>query len=87
MNTDQPFPTEGHHIVDKSYRKHSGGHQATLPLDSWHHRGLCIEGVNAAEMECAFGPSLALNKRKFQEVIGTERELLAIVDARIKAAA
>jgi hypothetical protein len=32
----QPFPTEAHHINDKGYRKHSGGHAVTLPLEAWH---------------------------------------------------
>src|ERR1017187_653227 len=28
---------EIHHLVDKGYRKHSGGNQATIPLCPWHH--------------------------------------------------
>src|SRR5690606_40472407 len=41
----QPHRTEVHHIVDKGYRSHSGGHDATLPLCSWHHRGIPPNGM------------------------------------------
>lgn len=35
----QPNRTEAHHIVDRGYRRLSGGHNSTIPLCSWHHRG------------------------------------------------
>ena len=34
-NIQQPLATEVHHIVDKGYRSHSGGHDATIPLCSY----------------------------------------------------
>lgn len=74
----QPFETEAHHLVDKGYRKHSGGHQATIPLCEWHHRGIC-EG-SPDKMLFTYGPSLALHKRWFIETYGTERELLEAVN-------
>lgn len=80
----QPFPTEAHHIVDKGYRAHSGGHSATLPLDAWHHRGICLEGLTAREMTFLYGPSLARQKRAFIAIYGAERELLAVIDARLE---
>ena len=80
MKMPQPFPTEAHHIVDKGYRKHSGGHQSTLPLDAWHHRGMCLDGMTSKQMEAKYGPSLALNKRLFIVVFGSERELLSRVN-------
>ena len=83
----QPNPTEADHLVDKGNRKHSGGHFATIPLCRWHHRGVTDFGVNAAEMACAYGPSFALEKRKAVEKYGAKRELLAIVDKRLEAAA
>ena len=70
----QPFRTEAHHLTDKGYRKHSGGHQSTLPLCKWHHRGIC-EG-SPDKMLFTHGPSLELHKRKFIETYGTERQLL-----------
>lgn len=83
LRIEQPFRTEAHHVVDLGYRKHSGGHQSTLPLDSWHHRGLCLDGMTATQMEAKYGPSLALNKRLFKVVFGTERELLEQVNEEI----
>ncbi len=74
----QTSPTEAHHLVDKGYRKHSGGHQSTIPLCEWHHRGLC-EGP-PDKMLFTHGPSLALHKRLFIETYGTERELLEKVN-------
>lgn len=76
-------PVEAHHLVDKGYRKHSGGHQATIPLCFWHHRGELRIGVGNFDMELVYGPSLAINKRKFVARYGTERELLARVNSII----
>ena len=79
----QPNRTEVHHLVDKGTRALSGGHDSTMPLCSWHHRGEPLEGMSSADMEFYCGPSLALSKRKFVELYGTERELLAEVDAKL----
>lgn len=80
----QPFPTEAHHLTDKGYRIHSGGHMSTIPLEAWHHRGICLDGLTATDMTKLYGPSIARNKRAFTALYGTERELLAIIDARLK---
>ena len=77
----QPFRTERHHIVDKGYRKHSGGDESCLPLCIWHHRGISVEGMTDSEMIFKYGPSLELNKRTFVSTYGTERELLARLEA------
>lgn len=80
----QPLPTEAHHIVDNGYRKHSGGHMATLPLCGWHHRGVCTpDWMTSSMMEAKYGPSFALRKKQFIAQIGTERELLEIIDGRL----
>lgn len=79
----QPFPTEAQHLVDKGTRKHSGGHSATIPLCAWHHRGICLDGLTGKSMAMHYGPSLALSKRTFCDIYGTERELLMIVDNRL----
>ena len=71
---------EAHHLVDGGYRKHSGGHQATLPLCLHHHRGVPLIGFTDKDMETAFGPSRELAHRRFIEVYGTDRELLAKVN-------
>ena len=74
---DQPSRTEAHHIVDKGYRKHSGGDESRLPLCGWHHRGICEDGKTSSVMLFEYGPSLELNKKRFVATYGTERELLA----------
>ena len=76
----QPSRTEVHHITDKGYRKHSGGHDATLPVCGWHHRGELAQGYTGSEMSFYFGPSLARSKRQFIEAYGNERELLERVN-------
>lgn len=76
-------PVDVHHLVDKGYRKHSGGHRSTLPLCPWHHRGVPPSGFSEDTAVFYAGPSLALHKKRFIQTYGTERELLAEVDARI----
>lgn len=89
MGIDQPSRTEAHHLVDRGYREHSGGHSATLPLCGWHHRGdvrgcgRLVDPPTMANVERAIGPSLQANKKLFMNTFGTERELLAIVDEKL----
>lgn len=80
---EQPFRTEAHHITDKGYRKHSGGDASRLPLCIWHHRGICSDGKTSSKMLFEFGPSLELNKRRFIQTYGTERELLKRLEASV----
>jgi hypothetical protein len=80
----QPLPTEAHHLVDKGTRKHSGGHDATIPLCRWHHRGVVVEYMSSREMHLVYGPSFACRKKEFIACYGTERELLALTDERLK---
>ena len=77
------FKPEIHHLVDKGNRRVSGGHDATIPLCAWHHRGIPPYGWSAAATDEMLGPSLALSKRRFIAQYGTERELLAEVNARL----
>ena len=51
----QPSKTEIHHIVDKGYRRLSGGHDSTIGLCSWHHRGICLDGKTSSEMLYDYG--------------------------------
>lgn len=80
----QPSRTEAHHLTDKGTRKHSGGHDATIPMCGWHHRGERVEYMSSREMRLVYGPSLALHKREFIACYGTEREQLAEIDERLK---
>jgi hypothetical protein len=72
-----------HHLVDKGYRRLSGGHQATIPLCPWHHVGMPPPGMNEAIALNTLGPSLALNKKLFNRTYGGERKLLEQVDAQL----
>lgn len=76
---------EAHHLVDKGYRKHSGGDDATIPLCAWHHRGEPPR-LDMRQSQCIaiFGPSLALSKRAFVVRFGSERELLARTKAMLE---
>lgn len=77
-------PPDIHHIVDKGYRRLSGGHLATIPLCPYHHRGVPPSGFSIDTALGYAGPSLALHKKRFIRRYGTERELLAEVDRRIE---
>lgn len=88
----QPSPTEAHHLTDKGNRILSGGHDATVNLCGWHHRGdvrgcqvLC-NPPTMANAEKVYGPSLALNKKAFKARYGDERELLQQTDAELGSA-
>lgn len=69
---------EIHHVTDCGRRR---GHDDTLPLCPWHHRGQHELGAKAAE--AVAGPSLALNKRAFVHEFGTEDELLKEVNSEL----
>src|SRR3990167_2206808 len=80
----QPNRTEVHHLVDKGTRELSGGHDAKIPLCGWHHRGVLKEPSKywpSSVMRDHYGPSKALHGKLFSEVYGTDRELLAMIDA------
>jgi Recombination enhancement, RecA-dependent nuclease len=68
-------PAEIHHLVEGSRRL---GHQFTIPLFPWFHRGVPPQfEMRPSECEEKLGPSLARSKRAFVEKFGTERELLS----------
>lgn len=78
------YPVEAHHIIFNGYRRLSGGHQSTIPLCRWHHPGVCFDRSTATEMAEAYGPSLALSKRVFVLRYGSERQLLLLVNDRMR---
>lgn len=71
---------EIHHLVDKGYRKHSGGNQATIPLCEWHHQGTPFIDRTVTWMRGMFGPSMRLESREFAKTYGSQRALLAKVN-------
>jgi hypothetical protein len=76
-------PGDIHHIVDKGYRKHSGGNQSTIPLCPWHHRGVPPMGHTNVTASHSFGWSMALNPRQFKLKYGEQRFLLDKVNREI----
>lgn len=68
---------EVHHLTITG--RHGGkraGHDATVGLCSWHHRGVPFYGMTAADSEALAGPSLARTPRQFREVFGQDARLL-----------
>lgn len=68
---------EIHHLNLDS--KHGGrrlGHDFTVGLDSWHHRGIPFKGMTAADTEAVAGPSFARTPRAFRKEFGRNERLL-----------
>ena len=79
---DRWEPAEIHHLVEGRKRL---GHQFTIPLSPWFHRGVPPRmDMRPSEATEQIGPSLAISKRKFVERFGTERELLKQTDKLIE---
>lgn len=77
----QPNRTEAHHLVWFGKRR---GHDYTIPLCGWHHRGEPLMFVSCTTMADLYGPSLARSKRAFVDRYGTEDQLLKEIDERIE---
>ena len=60
-----------------------GGHDDTLPLCCWHHRGISHQGYGKAESLKIFGPSKQLHKKLFIETFGTIDELYQQLNAML----
>lgn len=65
-------PAECHHLLN-GYRI---GHDSTIALCPYHHRGVDITGMGLETLYRILGPSLELNKKEFHETFGTDNELL-----------
>lgn len=80
-------PAEIHHLNlgGKAGQKRRG-HDFTIPLCEWHHRGLPGEFWLVSEATAILGPSLAKSSKRFRETYGTDDELLAEVNKLIGAA-
>lgn len=66
-------PTEVHHLLSGNKRR---GHNFTIPLGAYHHRGVRPMNFTQAGIALTFGPSLALSSKIFRERFGTDDELL-----------
>ena len=65
-------PGDVHHLLNAGKRI---SHQHTICLCPYHHRGLHWQ-----QFKGKLGPSLAIDKRKFHEVFGSEEDLLWFQD-------
>jgi hypothetical protein len=85
-------PSEVHHLtVGGRHGQKRRGHDFTIGLCQWHHRGV-VPYIGAEEaLELSLGPSYAKHPTRFRHVFGTDEELLefqadAIAIAEIEAA-
>lgn len=74
------WPVEIHHLLSGGRRR---GHQFTIPLCKWHHRGDSI--LPKEQAANAWGASLANGSKPFHERYGSDDELLAKVNELINA--
>ncbi len=78
-------PAEIHHLNlgGKAGQKRRG-HDYTIPLCAWHHRGKGYDPMMLSFMlPLDIGPSLAKQSKAFRERYGTDDELLAEVNKLI----
>lgn len=60
------------------------GHQASIGLCPWHHRGICDEGLSSSQMRDRYGPSKAKGSKTFNAHYGTDEFLLGYQDKLIE---
>lgn len=72
-----------HHVLLGGER---AGHQHTIPLCPWHHRGANVTPLSDEEVRALRGPSLKHEKRAFIERYGTEGQLVQIVNGWLERA-
>lgn len=77
------MPGEVHHLLSGNRRI---GHDFTIILDAWHHRGEPDEGKTKSWMAEHYGPSLALQSKEFHRVFGSDSFLLEAQNLMIQAA-
>lgn len=70
-------PPDIHHLLSGGRRM---GHQQTIPLCPWHHKGDNHTPLSDDEVRRLRGPSLAREKRAFVDRYGTEGQLVQVVD-------
>lgn len=71
---------ERHHITISGFTQ---GHQATIGLCPWHHRGICDDGETTTTMTAKYGPSLAKGSKTFHAEFGSNEFLLGYQDKLI----
>lgn len=64
-----------HHLLSGGYRM---GHQYTLGLCPYHHRGVLPENMDPYTARELLGPSLSEEGKAFHDEFGTDNELYAL---------
>lgn len=78
---------EAHHLNEGGV--HGGrrrGHEQTIGLCAWHHRGVSRQGWSIEEMTAAYGPSWAHQPTAFSIHYGDDDRLLAYQEELLRAA-
>lgn len=82
---EKPVPAEEHHLtVGGKHGQKRRGHDFTIGLNPWSHRGEPFGGMSAARCEELFGPSYARQPRKFRQEVGSDDYLLDLQNTLIK---
>lgn len=71
-------PPEIHHLVSGMKRL---GHDYTVALCPFHHRGIVPSGFSYDQVRAVSGPSMALEPDAFRKHYGTQEELLEFQNA------
>ncbi|MEA9605730.1 Ref family recombination enhancement nuclease [Xanthomonas campestris pv. plantaginis] len=78
-------PCEIHHLtVGGKHGAPRRGHDETVGLNSWSHRGEPFGGLSAERCEALFGPSYARQPRRFRQEIGNDDYLLDLQNTLIE---
>jgi hypothetical protein len=81
----QPSITESHHqnLGGLAGQKRLGD-TFQIPLCGWHHRGEPPRNVTKSEATYIFGPSLACDSKQFRFCYGTDDQLLALTNDKLR---
>lgn len=71
------YPEIHHLTTGGKHGQKRRGHEFSIGLNSWSHRGVPMEGWTKDDCRETFGPSYALEPRLFREQIGDDETLLA----------
>jgi len=75
LATGQSQAPDVHHLTSGGRRN---GHQHTIGLSPYHHRGLIPDGHTKQSMSGLMGPSYAWGRKGFAEFFGSDELLLQI---------
>ena len=78
-------PCEVHHLtIGGKHGAKRRGHDFTVGLNPWSHRGEPFGGMSADTCERLFGPSYAKQPRRFRQEIGSDDYLLDLQNTLIE---